>query len=571
MGSRQENRSLGKYIRSTYIFFAVIPMVLACSICMTAVSGYLEQSNLSRLQTSAINLESELSLWIGERAHLLRTCMENEEIVKQMRTRRVLDKEAQNLMNVLLTGYHDELQLHLLSGDGAFRYSTGSIPNLYKLPAYREVEFFCRAREAGEAVRATKYTSYNGRQIALSIGQSLVDDGWDGYAILDIPRKALAALMSEYDSAYISDIVLIDRNNVVAYSQTGRIEEGVTLKDPELLAMLEVPEGEVRGNSGCVRVLEESGLKLLITADNRFIRPLIVGMLAGLAAIVALSLGIAATSGALLSKRISSQMEQLLEVCRKGPSSEFQEKYVPMRGDFQEIVRIGEHLNAMNEQVRELISKIQDKQRILATAELNLLKAQMRPHFIYNVLNDIKAMAKLGKTREIAELVVCFGALMRNTLSVDEEFSTVSEELDLVEKYIQMQNLRGIRPISLRIQVCEALMQQEVPRLILQPLVENAVCHGLPGVEKPIVAISGWIEGEKIFLRVVDNGRGIREAARCKPADGMAYHQGIGLNNISERLRLYYGAQGKLHIASKNEKFTKVVLEMLKKQKSAEY
>ena len=333
-------------------------------------------------------------------------------------------------------------------------------------------------------MRATKYTSYNGRQIALSIGQSLVDDGWDGYAILDIPRKALAALMSEYDSAYISDIVLIDRNNVVAYSQTGRIEEGVTLKDPELLAMLEVPEGEVRGNSGCVRVLEESGLKLLITADNRFIRPLIVGMLAGLAAIVALSLGIAATSGALLSKRISSQMEQLLEVCRKGPSSEFQEKYVPMRGDFQEIVRIGEHLNAMNGQVRELISKIQDKQRILATAELNLLKAQMRPHFIYNVLNDIKAMAKLGKTREIAELVVCFGALMRNTLSVDEEFSTVSEELDLVEKYIQMQNLRGIRPISLRIQVCEALMQQEVPRLILQPLVENAVCHGLPGVDQ---------------------------------------------------------------------------------------
>ena len=77
-------------------------MVLACSICMTAVSGYLEQSNLSRLQTSAINLESELSLWIGERAHLLRTCMESEEIVEQMRTRRVLDKEAQNLMNLSL-------------------------------------------------------------------------------------------------------------------------------------------------------------------------------------------------------------------------------------------------------------------------------------------------------------------------------------------------------------------------------------------------------------------------------------------------------------------------------------
>ena len=561
MDNRRGNRSLKKYIRSTFILFAAIPMVLACSVCMTVFSRYLEQSNLSRLQASAIELEESLNLWLEARAELLRACAESEEIAGQMRVRRALDKDAQDFVSALLSGLHGELQLHVLSGDGAFRYSTGSIPNLYKLPAYRNVKFFRRIREAGQTVRATKYTAYNGRQIALSVGQSLAEDG---YAILDVTRKALAALMSEYDSAYIADIVLIDQDNVVAYSQAGRIEEGMTLKDPELLAMLEFSEGEARADLGCVRFLEESGLTLLVTADNRFVRPLTLGMLAGLAAVIALSLGIAAGCGALLFRRISRQMEQLLEVCRKGPPSEFQEKYVPMRGDFQEIVYIGEHLNAMSEQVRELIAKIQVKQRMLATAELNLLKTQMRPHFIYNVFNDIKAMAKLGKTREIAELVVCLGALMRNTLSTDEEFSTLSEELDLVEKYVQMQNLRGARPISLRLRVCGDLMPLEVPRLILQPLVENAVCHGLPGVENPVVAVFGWSEGERLVLQVVDNGRGVREAARCKPADGMAYHQGIGLNNISERLRLYYGAQGELQITSKEGKFTKVVLKMLK-------
>ena len=116
-------------------------------------------------------------------------------------------------------------------------------------------------------------------------------------------------------------------------------------------------------------------------------------------------------------------------------------------------------------------------------------------------LNDIKAMAKLNRTREIVDLVVSFSALMRSSLSTEEVFYTVAEEMDLVSKYVRLQNLRGAVAVDYESDVDEALLGFEVPRLILQPLVENAFAHGLPGVAEPKSGIEISDHGSAIWLQ----------------------------------------------------------------------
>ncbi len=110
-----------------------------------------------------------------------------------------------------------------------------------------------------------------------------------------------------------------------------------------------------------------------------------------------------------------------------------------------------------------------------------------------------------------------------------EEFATLSEEVDLVKKYVQMQNLRGSCQVQLKIRLEDELDNIEIPRLILQPLVENAIIHGLRGRANPILLLDTKVEGNSLIVRIADNGRGIQESNRYEQLDGSAaYHSGIG-------------------------------------------
>lgn len=122
-----------------------------------------------------------------------------------------------------------------------------------------------------------------------------------------------------------------------------------------------------------------------------------------------------------------------------------------------------------------------------------------------------------------------------------------------------MQNLRGSLPVQLKIHLEKDLNNIEIPRLILQPLVENSIVHGLRGRANPILLLDIQRAGEALIVRVADNGRGIQQSNRYDRMDSAAtYHSGIGLKNIARRLRLYYGMKGQVKIKSKAGAYTVV-------------
>ena len=231
----------------------------------------------------------------------------------------------------------------------------------------------------------------------------------------------------------------------------------------------------------------------------------------------------------------------------------------------KEILMLQDAFNDMTERIDVLFDGIVEKHKIVRRMELNVLQAQIKPHFLYNTLNDIGALVLSERNREAYEVLKAFSSYYRKALSKGEEFITLEEELDLVSKYLVIQNVRFSNVFQVQYEVDESLCHVKVPKLILQPLVENAIYHGI----RPSKQIGNLLlsvqrgEDGNILLGVRDDGVGMPEEKAAalleyKAMDGEG--SGFGLAGTIERLRLYYDNEHAVSIKSEPGRGTSIVI-----------
>lgn len=185
-------------------------------------------------------------------------------------------------------------------------------------------------------------------------------------------------------------------------------------------------------------------------------------------------------------------------------------------------------------------------------AELEVLLAQINPHFLYNALDSIFWMAEEHDIPEISETVVALSKIFRLSLNNGKRTTTVRQELDLVRSYLQIQKVRFEDKLSVDIQVPECVMNISIPKFLLQPLVENAVSHGIaPQGEGGHISISIVEDGEYLYFTVEDDGVGFDVAEKD------VLHSGYALKNINERVKMTYGEECGVIIQSEKGKGTK--------------
>lgn len=195
-----------------------------------------------------------------------------------------------------------------------------------------------------------------------------------------------------------------------------------------------------------------------------------------------------------------------------------------------------------NEQVKaaELESR-------LIEAELNALRQQLHPHFLFNTLNTIAVLVRERRNDEAVGLIARFSALLRMSLEGARAHEvTLRQELDFLERYVEIQRARFADRLTVRTAVSPDALDARVPNLLLQPIVENAILHGIAPKNAPgTVEVSGEIREGRLHLQVRDDGAGFASAAGAGPA-----REGIGLANTRERLSKRYGARGELRLHS---------------------
>lgn len=168
----------------------------------------------------------------------------------------------------------------------------------------------------------------------------------------------------------------------------------------------------------------------------------------------------------------------------------------------------------------------------LRDAQLIALQNQIKPHYIVNTLDAIRMKLILDGQSESAELLRCFQESLRTYALQPDEKVTLEEELIFLEDFLKLQCFRYLGKLTWNFYIESTALRWHIPRFILQPLVENAVRHGLdPGMEAPTIKVEARLAGDRLFLSVLDNGRG----TSGNPGSG------IGIQNVNERLRLLYG------------------------------
>ncbi|WP_199619332.1 sensor histidine kinase [Paenibacillus alkalitolerans] len=215
--------------------------------------------------------------------------------------------------------------------------------------------------------------------------------------------------------------------------------------------------------------------------------------------------------------------------------------------------------NAMIARIDELVNRVQKVELLKKEADFKMLQAQIQPHFLYNTLETMRMLARSNRDYKVADMAYSLGNLLRYSLSKNDD-TTLEEELENVRAYIAIHQIR-MQDLAFELDVEDGILPLRCPRFILQPLVENSLIHGLSRKRgAKTIAIRIQRENDRAIVEVSDNGAGIaaekldrlQRILNGSILDGAIEKQsaGIGLSNVAERIKAYFGQNSELRIAS---------------------
>ena len=236
-----------------------------------------------------------------------------------------------------------------------------------------------------------------------------------------------------------------------------------------------------------------------------------------------------------------------------------------------EMGELGTQLNRMLDRVQKLMAENIDREVMVKDSEIRALQNQINAHFIYNVLESIKMMAEIDEEYEISDSITSLGKLLRYSMRWVSGNVSVAEELDYIKNYMALINLRYDFVINLSVNIPENLLEQQIPKMSLQPVVENAILHGIDplGVDSTIY-IKGTTDGKDTIIEITDTGQGMSESELellIKGIDGEVTGtkekgNGIGLHNVQNRIKMTFGEEYGMTILTEKDCYTKVSIRL---------
>lgn len=230
--------------------------------------------------------------------------------------------------------------------------------------------------------------------------------------------------------------------------------------------------------------------------------------------------------------------------------------------------------NDMSKEIEHLVTWVYREQITRKEAEIKALQSQINPHFLFNTLESINWMAQLNHVPEISEMVSDLSALMEASIGREEKLITVHEEFSYADKYISLLKRRFEDKLELRKEVAPDALRMRIPRLLIQPLIENAVYHGVEVSRgKGIIQLKASILEDVLCIEVADNGRGMEQWELDAINDrlsmnndvyfrmlGQKRSKSIGIENVHRRIKLFYGENYGLKIESEYGVYTRVIV-----------
>ena len=318
--------------------------------------------------------------------------------------------------------------------------------------------------------------------------------------------------------------------------------------EPSYDTRMELLDRNIRGETGLTLLIENymhdyiddevREMARLQDAINRRTRVVLACVVAGIALLVAIVLA----SSVRVTRNITTPLEALSRKAEDFGRGQFHSE--PVKTDIRELATLDRGFDTMAERINALMAKQMEDQKYLHRAELELLQAQINPHFLYNTLDSIAILAENHREDDVVDMVTNLSSFFRNSLSKGRDLITLETEKKQVTSYLEIQSVRYSDKLRYEIDIPDELLNVVVPKLILQPLVENALYHGIKNRRgMGTISISACRDGEDLLLRVSDSGAGMTHEQLETLRAGIyeEKHTGLGLLNVHKRIRLYCG------------------------------
>ena len=270
-----------------------------------------------------------------------------------------------------------------------------------------------------------------------------------------------------------------------------------------------------------------------------------------------------------IARNITFPIQKLRDSMKRVQKGDFSAAEIEVYSD-NEIGSLTRSFNVMTHKIQDLMAQNIQEQEQKRKIELKALQSQINPHFLYNTLDSIIWMAEGKKNEEVVLMTASLARLLRQSISIENELVTIGQEVEYVRSYLTIQKMRYKDKLEFEINVDPRITHAKIIRLVLQPIVENAIYHGLKYKEsKGMLKVHGYELGERIIIDITDDGVGMDEETLKHIYDKhkVNYHSnGVGVYNVQQRLVLYYGKEYGIIYHSEKGKGTTATVVIPKKQ-----
>lgn len=375
---------------------------------------------------------------------------------------------------------------------------------------------------------------------------------YTGYILSECPVQKLAEICQNVEMGSGSRMCILDQYGGVAYCDAGEaygIELSATLKSGKT-------QGRMRlGGQDCLLVstrLEDTGWTVAATIPYDLVTAQTTKLVGTFLVLCLLCAVIMVTVIIIQSGSFTRPIRTLQKAMKTVAGGDLTVRVQDARTD--EFGELNDGFDRLVGELDQLITHISESKEREDLAKYQMLQSQINPHFLYNTLDSIRMMAVLRDQEEIAEALISLSRLFRYCIRQGDRLVTVREELQQAKNYLLLQSLRYQDRLQVNYQVDEQVLDRMMPKVLLQPLLENALIHGVQDMEEGCaitITVSQAAEGTRFSIH--DNGKGIEgqtlEKIRKKLQNGTS--ESIGLANVNERLRLYYNNTAGLTIESR--------------------
>lgn len=398
-----------------------------------------------------------------------------------------------------------------------------------------------------------------------------------GYVLIDIPREVIYEETRDIYSGLSMQMFMVD---AYGYTLLDTVNESMEGKFQQASY---IDSEKIEGHKSIDKMIMEDSFmifeykdlklgtitKLNVLSDFFSTYKLIVSLILIVGS--GFSLIISGLLAFIQARSISEPINDLIEVMDKVKKGD-----LDIRADIRsrdEIGDLGKYFNEMLNQLNLYMKEIIEKQKQLRTTEIRMLQAQIKPHFIYNTLDVIKWSVKLEQQEKAISVVTNLAKLLRLSIDSSEEFVTIRNNIEFINGYLAIQRIKYDNSFRTSIEIDERLMEYKIPRLILQPFIENSIVHGFGKTKKNdgIITITGQFDGsfdregiencKNIVFRIIDNGVGMTEQ-EIEELNFECPESHIGIYNVNKRIQMYFGKDYGVKINSSKGNGTEVVIRM---------